>query len=172
MVYRYRLSKNLHLLILPGVSLLLVLVSLSVILFWNPLIGILALAASAFLGWKLMKFFLNHINSIIRISDDGVSGTTSLGGEYTFLWKDLSLAGVYSCQGNGEEVFLYSDENDYLIRIPAAYSNPGDLTREIEEYSGEFVRWEGRERGDLEVQLRERFAPGMDTEQGNDSSPA
>ncbi len=95
MVYRYKLSRNLRLLLLPGVSVLFVI---------------------------------------------------------------ASLAGEFSYQVNEKEVFLYSDENDYLIRIPFTYSNPGDLTREIEEYSGEFVRWQGQEHGDLEVRLRERFA--------------
>ena len=174
MVYRYKLSLISRLLLLPGISAVLVLGSLAALLFWNPLIGLLLLALSAFLGYRLLKFFNTHLKSIIRISDESVSGITAVGGEYSIPWEKLSLSGEFVEQGGEREVFLYSDDEDLLIRIPLRYYDAESMSREIEEHAGEFVRWEGESRGLLEENLRKRFVLPAETgdEEGGEAGEA
>lgn len=158
MVYRFMLSRNPRLLLLPAISVIIVSASFSAILFWNPLIGFLLLGGSAYLSYKLLKFYRTHLKSLVRVNDEGISGITAIGGKFSFTWENLSLAGEFQKLEGERELFLYSDELDLLIRIPLLYTEPEKMSAELEKNAGEFVRWQGHEHGDLEVRLRERFA--------------
>ncbi|MCK5737153.1 MAG: hypothetical protein KAH21_11770, partial [Spirochaetaceae bacterium] len=151
------ISQNFRILILPVTAAALIIGSLAVAILWNLIVGLIFLIASAYISYYLLKFFRYSTQSVIRITDVGISGIASDGNKYSFQWEMLSLAGEFSIRGKGKEVFLYSDEDDQLIRIPSLYSNPEELSREIEEHSGEFARWEGLNPGDLETQLLKRF---------------
>ena len=143
MVYRYRISQNFRILILPVTAAALIIGSLAVAILWNLIVGLIFLIASAYISYYLLKFFRYSTQSVIRITDVGISGIASDGNKYSFQWEMLSLAGEFSIRGKGKEVFLYS--------------KPEELSREIEEYSGEFAKWEGLKPGDLETQLLKRF---------------
>lgn len=157
MVYYFEISRNRHLLLLPLFAAILVAVSLMIAILWKPIIGLPSLLVTTYLGYHLAKYFRSHVKSVIHVTDEGVHGITCIGSKFSFRWENLSLAGKFSNSGKFHEVFLYSNKDDQLIRIPYLYSRPDDMILEIEEQATDFVCWEGSDREDLEISLKKRF---------------
>ncbi len=158
MVYHYEISRNRRLLLLPLFTAILLTASLLTAVLWKPIIGLLSFLVIALFGYQIIKIFRNQVKSVIHITDEGVHGLSCDGSKFSFQWDNLSLAGEFSNPGDLQEIFLYSDKDDFLLRIPCLYSQTEEMILEIEEQVSEFVRWEGSVRGDLETRLKDRFA--------------
>ena len=158
MVYRYQVAKNRRVLILPIVSGLLIAGSLAILALVHPLGGIIALAISGLISYFLVKFYFTSVSSVVRITDDGLHGTTPIGSAYWMAWEDVSMAGTFESPGKAPELFLYAEKEDRLFRIPDVYANRSEMIDELATYCGPMLSLTGAEPGDLVGQLRDRLS--------------
>lgn len=135
MVYRFELRKNPKSLLLPAISVVLVAASIAIIVFYQPVVGIIALAVSGYLGFHLFKFFRNTLASRVETTDESLTCTTALGSSTTILWADLTHAGWYTTDGGYREFFVYAEGEDTLLTIPPQYERMEDLADEVEARS-------------------------------------
>jgi hypothetical protein len=100
------------------------------------LLGIVALAVSAYISYHLIKFFVNTVRSHVRTSDDGLVCATAMGGETSMTWNELTHAGWYTSDSGYRELFVYAEQEDKLLTIPPQYERMDQLEQEIGRRTG------------------------------------
>lgn len=160
MVYRFQLKRNLKSLVLPGIAVVLIAASVAIMAFYHVVLGIVAVAVTAFISYHLVKFFANTLKSHVRTSDDGMVCATAMGSETSISWDDLTHAGWYTTDGGYRELFVYAEGEDQLLTIPPQYENMGTLEEEILDRSGlEPLALSGEEVDGLTDALRAHIVP-------------
>jgi len=129
----------------------------------QPLVGVIALAVSAYIGYHLMKFFVHTIHSHVRTSDEGMVCVTSTGTEVRLKWVNLTHAGWFYQGDTPRQLFVYAEEEDDLVTLPNQYERLSELADEVQE---RVELMELRTPADVEVgdALRDKLFP--DHEQG------
>lgn len=136
MVYRFELRKNPKSLLVPAIAVLLVAASVTIIVIYNAVVGVIALAVSGYLGYHLFKFFRNTLASRVETTDESITCTTALGSSTTIRWDDLTHAGWYTTDGGYREFFVYAEDEDTLLTIPLQYAGMDALSDDVCEHSG------------------------------------
>jgi hypothetical protein len=136
MVYRFQLKQNPRSLLVPAIAVLLVAAGVAVIVFYHPLLGVLALGVAGFVSFYLIKFFVNTLKSHVRTSEEGMVCATAMGSETTIAWEDLTHTGWYTTDNGYRELFVYAEGEDRLLTIPSQYEDMEGLDAEIRERSG------------------------------------
>jgi hypothetical protein len=160
MVYRFQLGRSPKSLLIPAVAAAIMIAAVSVIVFYQPLPGIIALAVAGYLSYHLVKYFVYTLKSHVRTNDDGMVCMTATGSESRLEWDDLTHAGWYTAHTGYRELFVYAEEKDQLLTIPVQYDRMEDLEREIVEHSGvELLTFSGEDVDGLAEVLRHHIAP-------------
>ncbi|MFW5776633.1 MAG: hypothetical protein ACOCZB_05020 [Spirochaetota bacterium] len=160
MVYRFQLKQNLKSLLLPGIALVLLAASVAIMAFYHVVLGIVALAVTAFISYHIVRFFINTLKSHVRTSDDGMVCATALGSETTVSWDALTHAGWYTTDSGYRELYVYAEGDDQLLTIPPQYENMETLEEEILDRSGlEPLSLAGEEVDGLTDALRAHIVP-------------
>ena len=160
MVYRYQMSRNPKALLLPLIALAITGGSIAIIVFYEPIVGIIALAVSAYISYHIVKFFVNTVKSHVRTSDEGIVCATTTGSESRLTWDELTHAGWYTTDSGFRELFIYAEGVDRLLTIPPYFDDVEDLEREIAEQSGlSLLTLSGDDVDGLTDALRDIVAP-------------
>ena len=158
MVYRFQLSRSPRAVLLPVIALILVAGSVALIIFVQPIVGVVALAVSGYISYHLIKFFVSTVTSQIRVFDDQIVFKTSMGAETRFDWDAITVAGWYVSEDGERQLFVYADEDDQLISLPQTYERMEELAAEIGERI-KLVELHGEFREDLSDALKELLYP-------------
>ena len=93
------------------------------IIFAGVLIGVIALAAAAYLDYTVLRFFKNHLKSWVETNEQALSCQMPDGDLLSFPWGSITIAG-YATQERGHSfLFVYDEQADKLVIIPKEYSD-------------------------------------------------
>lgn len=160
MVFRYRLSSNLKPLLLPLAVIAVTGGSVAIAVFYNIAVGIIAILVTGYLGFHVMKFFVNTVRSQVELLGDELICLTSMGKEMRMAWESITHAGTFTDARGGQDLFVYAEQDDRLLTIPSHFERIDELAAEIEARSRvEFYALQGDEQDDLSDALREIVAP-------------
>jgi hypothetical protein len=160
MTYRFRLSSNPRAVLLPLISVAIVAGAVALIIFANVLLGIITLIVGGFIGYHVMKLFVNTLRSAVETSEDDIACAMPMGREIRIQWQHVTHAGSYTDAKGERDLFVYSESEDRLLTIPPQYEDTDNLEQEILEKSGiELLRLSGEDPEDLADALREIVAP-------------
>lgn len=159
MVYQFQLKRNLKSLLIPLIAVGLVLASVAIIIFYHPLLGVLALLVSGFISYHLVKFFRNTLRSHIRTSDEGLVCATAMGSDSEVAWDEITHAGWYTADTGYRELFVYAEDKDQLLTIPPQYDGMEELSEEIESHGLSMLSLTGEEIDGLADALRQELVP-------------
>jgi hypothetical protein len=101
---------------LPAVGVLL-------LIFAGTLLGIIALAAAAYLDYSMLRFFRNHMNSWVETSDTELRCQMPDGDLLVFSWDQVTSAGYCTQERGRPFLFVYREEGDKLVTIPKEYAD-------------------------------------------------
>ncbi len=158
MTYRFQLRRSPRSVLLPLAAVLLIAGSIALVIFVEPIIGVIALGISAYVSYHIIKFFVFAVNSQIKVHDDGIVCKTSLGSQVRFTWETITIAGWYYCEDGSRLFYVYAEEDDELISLPETYERMDELGKEVAEHV-ELVELKGFAAEDLTTVLKERLFP-------------
>ncbi|MFP4113740.1 MAG: hypothetical protein ACOC2Y_06080 [Spirochaetota bacterium] len=136
MVHQFELKRSPKSLLLPTIAVLLVLAAFAVMVFFDPLLGLLALAVAGYISYHVVKFFTNTIKSHVRTSEEGMVCATTMGTESKIAWDEITHAGWYTSDSGYRELYVYAEQDDRLLTIPPHYESMDELAREILDRTG------------------------------------
>jgi hypothetical protein len=93
------------------------------LIFAGTLIGIIALAAAAYLDYSMLRFFRNHMKSWVETSDLELKCQMPDGELLLFSWDQVTAAGYCTQERGRPFLFVYKEEGDKLVTIPKEYGN-------------------------------------------------
>lgn len=134
MVYRFDIRKNLRVILLAVIPVVSLSGSVALLILIHPLLGLVALAVSAYVSYHLVKFLRLQVKSEIRTYDDEVVRETSMGEKTQIEWESITHAARYSVGDEPDVLFVYSEINDKLLTVPFHYSQMDELEREIRKH--------------------------------------
>lgn len=117
-------------------------------------IGIVALAISAWLSYHLFRFTTYQLKSHVRSSDVDLVCLTSLGVETGMPWSTVTHAGSYSTRRSGVYLFVYNESEDELLSIPPYYTDREQLESRVRDHVDNFLMLSGASPDDLAEALR------------------
>ena len=111
---------------LPAVGILLM-------IFAGMLIGIIALAAAAYLDYTMFRSVRNHLKSWVETSAAELKCQMPDGELLVFPWNTVTTAGYCQQEQGRPFLFVYREEGDKLVTIPKEYADFNALFSEIRE---------------------------------------
>ena len=111
---------------LPAVGVLL-------LIFAGTLVGIIALAAAAYLDYSLLRFFRNHMKSWVETTDSELKCQMPDGELLVFSWDQITAAGYCTQEKGRPFLFVYREEGDKLVTIPREYGDFQALYEAVEQ---------------------------------------
>jgi hypothetical protein len=93
------------------------------LIFAGTLIGIIALAAAAYLDYSLLRFFGNHMKSWVETTDTELKCQMPDGDLLVFSWDQVTVAGFCTQERGRPFLFVYKEEEDKLVTIPKEYGD-------------------------------------------------
>ncbi len=93
------------------------------LIFAGTLIGIIALAAGAYLDYSMLRFFRNHMKSWVETTDTELRCQMPDGDLLVFTWKQVTLAGYCTQERGRPFLFVYREKGDKLVTIPKEYGD-------------------------------------------------
>lgn len=96
-----------------------------------PMPGAAALAAGAFLSYRLMRFAKPYLETKIITGEEGITFTLPGQGDETFPWEEISLSGKCTHTKGRSFIFTYNAGRDRLISIPYEYTDMAALEDEL-----------------------------------------
>jgi hypothetical protein len=101
------------------------------LIFAGTLIGIIALAAAAYLDYSMLRFFRNHMKSWVETTDSELKCRMPDGEMLVFSWDQVTAAGYCSQERGRPFLFVYRQEGDKLVTIPKEYGDFHTLSSTI-----------------------------------------
>ena len=147
MVYRFNIRKNPRVILLGVIPAVLLIGSVALLILVQPLLGLGALAVSAYVSYHLVKFLRNNVKSEIRTYDDELVCDTSMGEKTQIEWKSITHAGRYFVGDELALLFVYNETDDKLLTIPFQYSQMDELEREIRDQVNDMMELRGERDG-------------------------
>jgi hypothetical protein len=93
------------------------------LIFAGAVVGIIALAAAAYLDYSMLRFFRNHMKSWVETNDSKLRCQMPDGELLVFSWDQVTAAG-YCIQEKGRPfLFVYREQGDKLVTIPREYGD-------------------------------------------------
>ncbi len=154
MIYRLSLAANPKIFLLFLFLLLLPPAGIFALLNFGIILGIIALAAALYFDYHMLKFLIGHIKSRIETNDKGITCLTPMGEALEFTWSTITHAGSVTGKKTPYSLFIYNEEEDKLLKIPAGYTGFESLREEIHGRT-EFTEYELSEAETLEDRLKQ-----------------
>jgi hypothetical protein len=131
MTHRVTVASNPRMLLLAPVLLALPASGVLLLVYAGTLVGILALAGSAYLDYTMIRFLYRNLRSRVVTSDAQISCRLPGGEDLVFPWRAITAAG-YCTQPRGRSfLFVYDQKMDKIVTIPDEYSLFGELKSEL-----------------------------------------
>ena len=130
MFYRVKIKSYLKIILLYTAFLGIIALSLFLIIKGSPLIGVLILAAAAYVVFILTRSLKRELKSHVKTGDNEVSFNLYGEENLVFPWDLITCAGECKYEGGYESLFVYNEKDDRFIEIPDHIS---DFTRLKEE---------------------------------------
>ena len=160
MLYRFQLSTTPKSLLLPLMVVVAIGGSVALAIWANVALGIVALVISGFLGYHVLRLFVNTLKSNVQTTDDELICATPMGKETRIEWSRVSHAGSFTSYEGDRDLFVYAEQDDRLLAIPTQYENIEGLEEDIQEHIDvEPLNLTGDESEDLADVLRDMLAP-------------
>jgi hypothetical protein len=93
------------------------------LVFAGTLLGIIALAAAAYLDYSMLRFFRNHMKSWVETTDTELKCQMPDGELLVFSWNRVAAAGYCTQERGRPFLFVYREEADKLVTIPKEYGD-------------------------------------------------
>ncbi len=93
--------------------------------------GSVALAAGAFMSYRLMRFARPYLGTKVTTSSEGLTFTLPGEGDLAFPWSEVSLSGRCTSARGKPFIFAYHAGRDRLISIPYEYTDMKTLEEEL-----------------------------------------
>ena len=133
MKHTITLTSNPRLIILFLIVIALPAAGVLLLVFAGTLIGIIALAAAAYLDYSMIRFFRNHLNSWVETTDTELKCRMPDGEMLVFSWDQVTAAGYCTQERDRPFLFVYREEGDKLVTIPKEYGDFQTLLSAIKE---------------------------------------
>ena len=133
MKHTITLTSNPRLIILFLIVIALPAAGVLLLVFAGTLIGIIALAAAAYLDYSMLRFFRNHLNSWVETTDTELKCRMPDGEMLVFSWDQVTAAGYCTQERDRPFLFVYREEGDKLVTIPKEYGDFQTLLSAIKE---------------------------------------
>lgn len=132
-VYKVSVRANPRILVLFVVIPALPLIGVLLTVFVDRLIGIIGIAAGAYMSYHLAKFLSSHLRSYIETTDEQLKCRTTANEDIALDWSSISHAGQCYPEKGPDYLFVYSKDNDRLLTIPREYSGYDQLRDQIRD---------------------------------------
>ena len=93
------------------------------LIFAGTLVGIIALAAAAYLDYSMLRFSRNHMKSWVETTDSELKCQMPDGELLVFSWDQVTAAGYCTQERSRPFLFVYREEGDKLVTIPREYGD-------------------------------------------------
>jgi hypothetical protein len=123
MKHTITLTSNPRMIILFLIIVALPAVGVLLLIFAGTLLGIIALAAAAYLDYSMLRFFRNHMKSWVETTDTELKCRMPDGEMLVFSWDQVTAAGYCTQERGRPFLFVYREEGDKLVTIPKEYGN-------------------------------------------------
>jgi hypothetical protein len=149
MIHKFEARKAPRVFLLPAIPVVIVTGSILILILWQPLLGAIALAMSAWVSFHLVRYTTYQFKSHVRVSDDELVCVTSMGVESVMQWTAITHAGSFATDRAGVYLFVYDEKADELLSIPPFYTDRDQLEARIRENVGSFLELSGSRPDDL-----------------------
>lgn len=123
MKHTITLTSNPRLIILFLIVIALPAAGVLLLIFAGTLLGIIALAAAAYLDYSMLRFFRNHMKSWVETTDTELKCRMPDGDLLVFSWDQVTAAGYCTQERGRPFLFVYREEGDKLVTIPKEYGD-------------------------------------------------
>lgn len=130
MLYSVKIKSHLKIISLYTAFLAVAVLSLFLIIKGNHIIGILILAAAAYVVFILTRSLKRELKSNVETGDNWISFNLYGEENLVFPWDTITSAGKCKYLDGHESLFVYNEKDDRFIEIPDHIS---DFTRLKEE---------------------------------------
>jgi hypothetical protein len=154
MIYRLSIAANPKIFLLLFLLLLLPPAGIFALIHLGIIMGIIALAAALYFDYHMLKFLIGHLKSRIETDDTGIKCLTPMGESLEFNWKNISHAGSVAEKKTSYSLFIYSEADDRLLKIPGGYTDFDQLRAEIRDHTA-FTEYELSDTETLEDRLKQ-----------------
>ena len=103
------------------------------LIFAGTLVGIIALAAAAYLDYAMLRLFRNHMQSWVEPTESELKCRMPDGELLVFAWDQVTAAGYCTQERGRAFLFVYRKDGDKLVTIPREYSDFQALYDTIEQ---------------------------------------
>jgi len=117
------ISSNPRMIVLFLVVIALPAAGILLLVFAGTLLGIIALAAAAYLDYSMLRFFRNHMKSWVETTDTELKCRMPDGELLVFSWDQVTAAGYCTQERGRPFLFVYREEGDKLVTIPKEYGD-------------------------------------------------
>lgn len=158
MLHRFSIARSPRTLLLPLLVVVLVGGSIAFLVFVEPIVGVIALAIAALVSYYLVKYFVNTIRSSVLTTDDGMVCRTSMGGETSLTWSELSHAGWFVLPNGRRDLFVYAESSDKLLSMPDHYEAIDEIAATVSQHV-DLITIDADDGDELADRLRELLYP-------------
>jgi hypothetical protein len=123
MKHTITLTSNPRMIILFLIVIALPAAGVLLLIFAGALLGIIALAAAAYLDYSMLRFFRNHMKSWVETTDTELKCRMPDGELLVFSWDQVTAAGYCTQERGRPFLFVYREEGDKLVTIPKEYGD-------------------------------------------------
>jgi hypothetical protein len=129
------ISSNPRMIVLFLIMIALPAAAVLLLIFAGTVLGIIALAAAAYLDYSMLRFFRNHMKSWVETSDTELKCRMPDGDLLVFPWDQVTAAGYCSQERSRPFLFVYRSEGDKLVTIPKEYGDFETLFSTIKQHT-------------------------------------
>jgi len=135
MRHRITVSSNPRMILLFLIVIALPAAGILLLIFAGTVLGIIALAAAAYLDYSMLRFFRNHMKSWVETSDSELKCRMPDGELLAFPWDQVTAAGYCRQEQGRPFLFVYRSTGDKLVTIPQEYGDFQALVSTIERHT-------------------------------------
>jgi hypothetical protein len=129
------ISSNPRMILLFLIVIALPAVGVLLLIFAGTFIGIIALAAAAYLDYSMLRFFRNHMKSWVETTGSELRCQMPDGELLVFSWDQITAAGYCTQEKGRPFLFIYREEGDKLVTIPREYGDFQTLYDTVEQHT-------------------------------------
>ena len=123
MKHTITLTSNPRMIILFLIVIALPAAGILLLIFAGTLLGIIALAAAAYLDYSILRFFSNHMKSWVETTDSELKCQMPDGELLVFSWDQVTAAGYCTQERGRPFLFVYREKGDKLVTFPKEYGD-------------------------------------------------
>lgn len=127
MTHRVTIASNPRMLLLLPLLLALPAAGVLLLVYAGRLLGLLGLAAAAYLDFVLIRFLYRNLRTRVVSSDTQLTCRLAGGEELVFPWAAITAAGYCTQPRARPFLFIYDAKMDKIVTIPDEYSGFAEL---------------------------------------------